>query len=157
MNIEKALLRLTALLSTTGAHVQLAPFRGTINWPANTAVATMTDGGTLAANYLSQQQYLASSFVDDDDMCTYVEFFEVGSPPPPGVPWGIREDWNNAFAAIVPNNGQMNGGVADTGRQALESDKSQNGTNAAQANGQQRSDSLQLRKALARAIAANGA
>ena len=155
ISIEKALLRLTALISTGGAHVALAPYAGTIAWPAHTPRGTMIDGGTQAANYLSQQNYIASAWLDEDNNTTRVDFFEVGSPPPPGVPLGVLTDWNDAFASITPNSGQVNRGVRDVGRLALQGDDAKGKVGGEAANGAKGSDVvLAVRKAHARAVAA---
>ncbi len=155
ISIEKALLRLTALLSTDGAHVALAPYSGTIVWPGLTSRATMEDGGTQAANYLSQQNYIASAWLDVQTSTTHVDFFEVGSPPPPGVPLSVRVNWDDAFDSIVPNSGQQNGGVRDVGRLAAQGDDAKGKVLEEATNGAKGPDvALAVRKAHARAVAA---
>ena len=155
ISIEKALLRLTALLSTDGAHVALAPYLGTIIWPGATPRATMINGGTLAANYLSQQDYIASAWLDDETNTTRVDFFKVGSPPPPGVPISVRVAWQDAFESIVPNSGQQDGGVRDVGRLAAQGDDAKAKVVEEATNGAKGPDvALAVRKAHARAVAA---
>lgn len=160
ISIEKALLRLTAMLSTDGAHVSLAPYVGTIIWPGMTNPLMMTQGGQLAANYLSSVGYIASYYIDTTTMRTHVDFFEVGSPPEPGVPLGVRVDWNDAYATI-PAMGQANGGVRDIGRAAAAAVEAKTGDDAA-ANGAATNGAapkgddaaLAVRKAHARAVVA---
>ncbi len=115
----------------------------------------MIDGGTQAANYLSEVNYIASADLDEASRTTRVDFFEVGSPPRPGVPLGVRTDWNNAFASITPNSGQVNGGVRDIGRLAVQDDDTRGNAGGEVVNGGKASDVvLAVRKAHARAVAA---
>ena len=150
----------------------MAPYSGTIIWPGMTAPAMMDAGGTAAANLLSSRGYMASFTHDMTTMRTRVLFYEIGSPPAPGVPMGVRVDWLDAYNAI-PAVGQQNGGVADVGnmaaaavggaRLAVAGEKAQDGKEengvAVQQNGEGKKGEsvLQMRKAHARAVVAGAA
>ncbi|KAK3904208.1 hypothetical protein C8A05DRAFT_32016 [Staphylotrichum tortipilum] len=158
--IEKTLLQIATLLSTDGAHLQLAPYQGTIIWPGLTNPAVMDAGGTIAANFLSNIGYMANFTHDMNTMHRRAAAA--------GVPMGVQVAWDNAFNAI-PAGGQQDGGVIDVGTAAVAGvgtralvaggdggekngeKKQQNGDGA---EGKKGETVLQIRKAHARAIVA---
>jgi hypothetical protein len=112
----------------------------------------MQQGGVQAANSLAGAGYESDSRVEGNR--TYVDFYQIGSVPPPGVPFSVRAAWENAFAAVTPNNGQTDGGVRDMGPAAVGGVKGgdNNGDAAATSNGSDAA--LAVRKAHARALVA---